>query len=61
MKLYLIKIRKSWFLTGAAYKNLKTAEEVEKTQGSTEGVRWGAVSDRLLIPVMEQLFTHTTR
>ncbi|XP_005093645.2 huntingtin [Aplysia californica] len=46
-------------VAGAAYKNLKNSDELDKTSG--DDVSWSAVSDRLLLPIIEQLFTHTAR
>ncbi|GFR89453.1 huntingtin [Elysia marginata] len=48
-------------VAGAAYKNLRPCEETCKKSGLGDDGNWAAVSDRLLVPMIEQLFTHTAR
>ncbi|KAH9487495.1 hypothetical protein Btru_075739 [Bulinus truncatus] len=48
-------------ICGAAYKNLQSVEVNEKTSGSGDDGHWAAVTDRFLVPMIEQLFVHTAR
>ncbi|RUS73694.1 hypothetical protein EGW08_018541 [Elysia chlorotica] len=48
-------------VAGAAYKNLRPCEETSKKSGIGDDGNWAAVSDRLLVPMIEQLFNHTAR
>ncbi|GFO37998.1 huntingtin-like [Plakobranchus ocellatus] len=48
-------------IAGAAYKDLRPYEETAKKSGTGDDGNWAAVSDRLIVPMIEQLFTHTAR
>ncbi|CAG5125625.1 unnamed protein product, partial [Candidula unifasciata] len=48
-------------VAGAAYKNLRPAEETDKLSGAGDDGHWASISDKLLVPMIDQLFTHTAR
>ncbi|XP_055860312.1 huntingtin-like [Biomphalaria glabrata] len=48
-------------ICGAAYRNLQSIEITEKSPGSEEDGHWATVTDRFLVPMIEQLFVHTAR
>ncbi|XP_061171379.1 huntingtin-like isoform X1 [Saccostrea echinata] len=47
-------------VAGAVYRCMQPVEESNSTNDG-EGVKWGAVSDRLLIPFLDQLLFHIAR
>lgn len=53
-------VQEKYLLSGATYKSLKVVDDGHHTEENTE-TKWTAISDRVLIPLIEQLFTHIAR
>ncbi|XP_076466851.1 LOW QUALITY PROTEIN: huntingtin-like [Babylonia areolata] len=48
-------------IAGSAYKSLRSADEMASITGMGEEGKWAAVTDRMLVPPIEQLLTHVAR
>ncbi|KAL5022595.1 hypothetical protein ScPMuIL_001750 [Solemya velum] len=49
-------------VAGAAYRSLRATDEFPGTSGtSSDDIKWASVSDRILVPLMDQLLMHITR
>ncbi|KAL8615828.1 hypothetical protein ACOMHN_048536 [Nucella lapillus] len=48
-------------IAGSAYKSLRSADEVASITGAGEEGKWAAVTDRMLVPSIEQLLMHVAR
>lgn len=48
-------------IAGSAYKSLRSADEMASMTGSGGDGKWAAITDRMLVPSIEQLLTHVAR